>query len=145
MTNKILATAAFSLMLGGAAFAQSGSSSDTSAQNPNMPAGWDQTIVSAFFSDPSTGTLKSQDEVTAAYQGLSSDEQAKVDTECSSMSASAAGSTTTNGASSDTMTTSSTSTDNSGSAGSGTSAGAGNSADMLTASLQQVCNWVGNK
>jgi len=137
--KKIIAAAAVSLFLSPAAFA---AGTSTSAQG--IPDDWNTQIKNAFFSDPATGTLRSQSEIKDNWSNLSSDQQAKVKSDCSNMQANAGSTDSTSGSSSDKMTTGSTSTsDNSASSGTSGTSSATSSGDKM-ASVQKVCDWVKN-
>jgi hypothetical protein len=56
-----------------------------------MPSGWSGDIANAFFSDPTTATLRSPDEIRSRWQNLSSQQQAQVRQGCSNMMASNTG------------------------------------------------------
>jgi hypothetical protein len=141
MTRTIIAALALSLGLGTAALAQSSTTTtgaDTSTSGSvTLPQAWQGDIAGTFFSDPTAGTLKSDDEIKSGWSKLSADQQAQVKSDCQSHMASA---TTGSGASTDKTQTSSTSTNTmaSGSTSTGGGASAGGSADM-TASLDKLC------
>jgi len=138
MYRTIVAALALSLGLGTAALAQSSttgadtSTSGAAAGSMTMPQGWQGTIADTFFSDPATGTLKSDTDIKSGWSKLSADQQAQVKSDCQSHMASAG--TGTSGA--DKTTTSSTTAN--GSASTSGSASTGGSADM-TASLDKLC------
>lgn len=84
-----------------------------------LPMGWDGAIGDAFFADPTTGTLRTEDEVRANWQGLTDEQQAQVRAHCATVDT--AGTQT-----DDQMTTGSVTPDDT----------------MHTASIERVCDWV---
>jgi len=127
MTFKLLAAIALSLGLGTAvALAQTdpiqpetGATTDSGA---TLPPGWEGALGDAFFSDPTTGTLRSQDEVQANWQNLTEEQQAQVRAHCETTATAGAD---TGAAADDEVTTGSTTPD-------GTN----------VVAMQQICEWV---
>jgi hypothetical protein len=160
--KKIIVAAAVSLFLSPAAFA---AGSSTAAQG--SPSDWNTQIKEAFFSDATSGKLLSQSEIKDNWSNLSSDQQAKVKSDCSNMQASAdttgkAGATAEAGSASndkmasdqgsdatsstdDNLATGSTSTsensDTSGTSGASSTTSSMSSGDQMAA-MQQVCGIV---
>ncbi|MCO5147249.1 MAG: hypothetical protein M9895_13865 [Aquamicrobium sp.] len=129
MTPKFLIAAALSLGLGtGIAMAQNdmlqpdaapGSDAETT-----LPMGWEGPIGDAFFADPATGTLRTEDEVRANWQGLTEEQQAEVRTYCATVDTAAA--TPPDQMTDDQMTTGSITPDEA----------------NQVAAIQQACGWV---
>ena len=94
MKTKIITAMVLSLALGGAAFAQTsgGGATGTGAPGANDPMNtmktWDAKVGQAFYTDSTMGTLRSESEIKANWANLSSEQQAKVKADCTSMSAS---------------------------------------------------------
>lgn len=133
MTRTIIAALAISFGLGTAALAQSSTSTSTSGAatgSVTLPQAWQGDIASTFFTDPATGTLKSDADIKSGWSKLSADQQAQVKSDCQSHMASAK--TGTGTSSTDATTTSSTNTMASGSASTNGKAG-------MTASLDKLC------
>ena len=124
MTPKLLVVAALSLGLGtGVALAQTDlvqpdTSPPTGAQT-TLPMGWEGPIGDAFFSDPATGTLRTEEEVRANWQGLTEAQQAEVRTYCATVDTAAT-------QPDDDMTTGSVTPDDA----------------TQTAAIEQACEWV---
>lgn len=147
MTYKFLIAASLSLGLATGAVAQTapqtgtdpaaaGSSTSTSS---GLPMGWDGAIGDAFFSDQEAGTLRSEQEVRANWDTLTSDQQARVRSHCASVDT-ASNATTTPGANSDVTGSTGATGSTSGQGASGTSLP---SPKMdHTASIQQACGWI---
>lgn len=129
MTPKLLIAAALSLGLGtGLAMAQSDVTQPDASPAPGaqstLPMGWEGPIGDAFFADPATGTLHTQDEVRANWQGLTEEQQAEVRTYCATVDTAAA--TPPDQMTDDQMTT-----------------GSVTPADQTqVAAMQQACQWV---
>lgn len=102
MTFKmIFAAAALSTALTGAALAQSGTDSSGSTMSPDsqqpgavippetdsdttssiMPT-WDDTIAGVFFTDRTTGALRSREEAMGRWASLTPEQQARVKQDC---------------------------------------------------------------
>lgn len=125
MTNRFLIATAVLLGLGtGIAMAQTNTAQPDAAPAPGMdstlPSGWSGAIGDAFFSDPAAGTLRSEDEVRANWEGLSDEQQAQVRAECTTVASAQA-------QPKDNMTTGSVTPGND---------------NMHMASIQQACEWV---
>lgn len=121
MTPKLLVAAALSLGLGtGIALAQDDlTQPDTSPPTgATLPMGWEGPIGDAFFSDPATGTLRTEEEVRANWQGLTDEQQAEVRAHCATVDTAAA-------EPDDDMTTGSVTDD-----------------ATQTAAIEQACEWV---
>lgn len=142
MTYKLLVAATLSLGLGTAiAMAQTDPGADApltgaspgSAAESHLPPGWDGAIGDAFFSDPLEGTLRSPEEIQANWDTLSDEQQAQVRSHCDTADTAAAdtmpapGDTAAGAETDDQVTTGSTTPDES----------------LHTASIEQVCDWVG--
>lgn len=87
MHFKILTALALSLSLGTSALAQTATDTDTTADTGmsaagGLPSEWEGEIGEAFFSDPEHGTLRSEDDVRAAWDELSEDQQTVVQSHC---------------------------------------------------------------
>lgn len=122
MTHKLLIAAALSLGLGTSfAMAQNDIIQPDAAPGTQtgLPTGWDGAIGDAFFADPAAGTLRTEDEIRANWEGLSADQQAQVRMNCDAMDTAAA-------QPDDQMTTGSVTPDT-----------------QHTAALESVCDWVG--
>jgi hypothetical protein len=129
MATKLLIAAALSLGLGsGLALAQSDTTDSAAGAAPSMdtqlPAGWEGAIGDAFFSDTDAGTLRTEAEVKSGFEGLTPEQQAQVRAHCDTYDTAAADTMDTTD---DSLTTGSTTDD-----------------PMLSASLEQVCDWVGS-
>ena len=128
MTHKLLIAAALTLGLGTAtAMAQTTPAQpETGAASPGMqdtlPMGWEGPIGDAFFSDAPAGTLRSEAEIRANWEGLTSEQQAQVRSDCANVDTAA-----TQSDDSDDMTTGSVTPDD----------------GTVTASVEQVCGMVG--
>lgn len=125
MTHKLLIAAALSLGFGTAvAMAQNDVLQPDAAPGPgaetSLPMGWDGAIGDAFFADPATGTLRTEEEVRANWQGLSEEQQAQVRSHCATVD-------TADAQTNDQMTTGSVTPDET----------------MHIASIERVCDWVG--
>ena len=138
MTPRIIAALALSLSLGTAALAQTSTTgTDTSSgaatgATTTLPTGWEGDIANAFFSDPTAGTLKSDEEIKTGFEGLSAEQQAQVKTDCENqMAASGTGTTTEETAATDTQMDSGAATDSSDQAASADTSGASDSSDDL--------------
>ena len=87
MTPRFLIATALSLGLGtGIAMAQNdmlqpdaAPGTDTETTLPNV---WEGPAGDAFFADPATGTLRTEDEIRANWQGLTEEQQAEVRAYC---------------------------------------------------------------
>ncbi|MCO5156770.1 MAG: hypothetical protein M9945_08455 [Aquamicrobium sp.] len=95
MTPKLLIAAALSLGLGtGFAMAQNDviqpDASPAPGSETTLPMGWEGPIGDAFFADPATGTLRTEDEVRANWQGLTEEQQAEVRAYCATVDTAAA-------------------------------------------------------
>lgn len=147
MSCKFLIAASLSLGLATGAVAQTAPQTGTdpaaagtsAGTGSGLPMGWDGAIGDAFFSDTEAGTLRSEDEVRANWDTLTSEQQAQVRSHCVSVDT-AGNATTTPGAGSDV-------TGSTGAAGSTGGQGAGGTAlpsltTDHTASVQQVCGWI---
>jgi hypothetical protein len=123
MTTKILIAAALSLGLGtGFALAQNdqlepdnGAAPCTETTVPTGPG----SIGETFFVDPATGTLRSEAEVRAGWEGLTMTEQAEIRSYCNAVDMAAAPD--------DQMTTGSITPDE----------------PTAVASIEQSCSWIG--
>lgn len=87
MTPKLLIAAALALGLGtGIAMAQNDALQPGTGAAPDMqgtlPQGWEGAVGDAFFADPATGTLRTEEEARANWQGLTDEEQAQVRAYC---------------------------------------------------------------
>ena len=123
MTPKFLIAAALSLGLGtGFAMAQNDviqpDASPAPGSETTLPMGWEGPIGDAFFSDPATGTLRTEEEVRANWQGLTDEQQAEVRAHCATIDTAAA-------EPDDDMTTGSVTDD-----------------ATQTAAIEQACEWV---
>jgi predicted Fe-S protein YdhL (DUF1289 family) len=86
MKTKLIVALALSLGMGSAAFAQTVNST-TGEVNVETPAGWQGPIGDAFYSDMEAGTLRSQEEMTANWANLTTEQQTQVKTDCDAMAA----------------------------------------------------------
>lgn len=88
MTHKLLIAATLAFGFGtAAAMAQSTPAQpETGAAGPTvegtLPMGWEGPIGDAFFSDSAAGTLRSEAEIRANWEGLTAEQQAQVRTDC---------------------------------------------------------------
>ena len=91
MTMKLLSIAAFSLMLaGGVAMAQTdtatpnaaGQSDSTSAVDPGPKYLTDPAKMGVFFTDDTMTTMRSADEMKAAWMAMSDEDRTAMKTEC---------------------------------------------------------------
>src|SRR5690606_9349902 len=80
---------AFSLALGGAALAQTGSAGNQTPMGTGMqdaqgafPQTWQGPIGDAFYSDAASFTLRSQEEIAANWSTLTAEQQAQVRGDC---------------------------------------------------------------
>lgn len=143
MTCKFLIAASLSLGLATGAVAQTAPQTGTdpaaAGSSSGLPMGWDGAIGDAFFSDTEAGTLRSEGEVRANWDTLTSEQQARVRSHCASVDT-ASNVTTTPGANSDVTGSTGATGSTSGQGASGTSLP---SPKMdHTASIQQACGWI---
>lgn len=146
MSCKFLIAASLSLGLATGAVAQTApqtgtdpaaaGTSTSTGTGSGLPMGWDGAIGDAFFSDTEAGTLRSEGEVRANWDTLSSEQQAQVRSHCASVDT-ASNVSTTPGAGSDV-------TGSTGSAGGQPPAGTAlpTAKSDHTASIQQACGWI---
>jgi hypothetical protein len=97
MTRKLLIATALTLGFGAAtAMAQTTTPAqpETGAASPGMqntlPSGWEGAIGDAFFTDTAAGTLRSEGEIRANWEGLNDDQQAQVRSDCSTVASAGA-------------------------------------------------------
>jgi hypothetical protein len=79
MSYRIVAALALSFGLSTAAMAQTDATTNGQIM---LPMGWEGTIAETFFSDTTTGTLKSDEEIHAGWAALSAEQQAQVRSDC---------------------------------------------------------------
>ncbi len=87
MKRKFLAATALTLMLAsGAAYAQTSTTADPAASDPaaadKMKPLEDPTMMKPFFSDEAMTTMRSDDEIKAAWAAMSADNQKMMKDEC---------------------------------------------------------------
>ncbi|WP_170314756.1 hypothetical protein [Aquibium carbonis] len=89
MKTRLLTATAAALILCAPAFAQTATTTDaansSASMSSAMPQGWNDEIGNAFFSDSELGTLRSDDEISANWNDLSSEQQAQVTTYCATI------------------------------------------------------------
>lgn len=147
MSCKFLIAASLSLGLATGAVAQTApqtgtdpaAASTSTSTSSGLPMGWDGAIGDAFFSDTQIGTLRSESEVRANWDALTSEQQAQVRSHCASIDT-ASNVTTTPGANSDVTGSTGATGSTSGQGASGTSLPTPKSDH--TASIQQACGWI---
>lgn len=76
MTPKLAIPLIFALSTSTAVFAQDAATdAETDFSLVTIPFDWDEDTVDAFFSDPETGELRDEDEISENWEDLSSDQQ----------------------------------------------------------------------
>lgn len=88
MYRSLMTAGLLSLGLGTAAFAQT-----SAAEGFQPPGEWNATIAGAMFSDVTTGSVRSAEEITSNFMALSPEDQATVRETCGKFSPAAAGAT----------------------------------------------------
>jgi hypothetical protein len=82
-TMKILLAASMALMMAGASFAQETSSTSASDRGGSDPANYlNSPSVHQFYTDDSMTTLRSKEEIKAAWEAMSEEDQASLSTAC---------------------------------------------------------------
>ena len=98
--SKLLTAAFLTTLMTSTAFAQTDSGNTGASSEPMAPSAsdsatggmapdWNQTIVDAFYEDPSAAVVKSDADLKTAWDSLSPEDQAEVEEHCSTMSADA--------------------------------------------------------
>jgi len=83
MTPKLAIPLIFALSTGTAVFAQDAATdAETDFSLVTIPFDWDEDVVDAFFSDPETGELRGEDEISGNWAGLSPEQQDTVRQYC---------------------------------------------------------------
>lgn len=132
MIRHMMLAAAITLSMGAAAFADSGTDAGATGDHDpaKLPGNWSAAVGSAFFSDPTTMTLRSEGEIRTNWQSLSAEEQAQVKADCRKVAAN-----------SETTSSSSTGSTTSSTSASGLSSGA-TMPGANTGSLTQLCTYI---
>jgi predicted Fe-S protein YdhL (DUF1289 family) len=134
MKYALIAALTASVGLTTAALAQTTPTAEGSAQTAvsGLPADWQGEIAAAFFADPETGTLRSEEEVRSNWANLSAEQKASVTGYCETVVA---------GTDTDTTASVTTDSETTGDAAAGATTGAD---ATVTASLEQLCGWIEN-
>lgn len=91
MFSKVLAAGLLSLGLGGAALAQTATTTTTVVDTFQVPAEWNENIANAMFSDITAGAARPADEITKNFKDLSPEEQVTVRKYCEQFNETGAG------------------------------------------------------